>query len=346
MSRYYARLTDAQRAPSLYKQAQTGARLMRETTRLTSRDELVLFVPGPDVSAFLAAFPERISRAVEQSCAFAIEEYLASAAQDVHAVIGPPADARRRWVWCAEAEKLRSWISIARETGASRFRIVPELSLLRPDEAPVQLGDVTLVFVDERPVAIEASWPVDVQKAVFDSAIAPTKPSNPVDWLIARAEEDAALVDLSRNMPGVDPLSGPQLDLSAKLLAAAAALFAFLLGHASLERGAQSKALAALNAGQVAQSVETKAALSLESFTHLSSSLMQAVQASPDTRILTLTYSREPDGQLRAALSHSDFNSGEALRAHLQQQGLSVGGSEARVEGSRILNEIVIGDSP
>jgi hypothetical protein len=313
--------------------------------RLGRRDELVLFVPGAEVSAFAAAFPERVSRAVEQSGAFAVEEHLAAPAQDIHAVIGSKIDARRRWVWCTSKARLEDWIAHAQSTGAGRYRIVPDLSLIGPGDRPVRLDGVTLAFQNERPIAIEAGWPEDIQRLLIEPEVIETVPRDAMAWLIERAESNDALVDLARDVSR-NQTNPPSLKAASELLAVMGALLLLLIGQTALEKRAQLRAIAALQAdaadGMVLDSAEAVSA----TFRQLSSGLIQVVQTQQGVHIKSLTYSSEPQARLRAVLTHPDFKSDETVRAQLQDRGFLINGVETTSEESHIISEITIGVEP
>jgi general secretion pathway protein L len=356
--RFFAFLTETGPGAGFVRGDGGAVRAARRNERPGGQDELILFVPGADVSCHRAELGARITADVLKAAAFAVEDELAVPAEDVHAAIGPErSGSSARDVYVVAADRMTAWMAAAQGFGAGRFQLVPDYSVLPDRDCTFDLGTHMIGKRGGRGFALDKSWPEDVQGALLGHQ--PAEQVADALALLARlAGERTALVDLRSGRfahRSAAALSAGQARLPVLL---AASLGVLLIGEALLSTAAMGRLTKGLQADAAARYGATHPGAALPaapgaaktgadtgavkaSFRDLSGVLYGAMDASPGARLIAMRFDADT-GELRATLLYPSFGADQALKSAIEGKGLSVRLGEARTQNDRVLGDLVI----
>jgi len=189
-----------------------SARLIRLTTggsedvdRPRENDEIVIFVPGSDVSIFHRPLPTKGDRLSRQAAPFAIEDDVASSVSDLHIALGPePSDLTTpRELQVVRLSAMQLWLESLREHGLAGAQLVAEQSLFDEGEL-LDLGPRVVGALAAGPFAFDTNLPRDILTALIDGeSVSDVSSGDPLTILAQRFEErSSAVVDLRQGRFG------------------------------------------------------------------------------------------------------------------------------------------------
>ncbi|MEO1407025.1 MAG: type II secretion system protein GspL, partial [Pseudomonadota bacterium] len=140
-----------------------------DVSRARDSDEIVLFVPGTDVSIFQRALPTKGDRQSRQAAPFAIEDDVATPVEDVHIALGPePKDlSTPRDLYVVDRAQMHSWNARLSSHGLTSARLVPEHALLDDGEV-LDIGPCIIGRLSSGPFAFDADLPRDILTALLE----------------------------------------------------------------------------------------------------------------------------------------------------------------------------------
>ena len=154
----------------------SGLEPVPESAGIPSGADVVVFVPGTEVTAHRVRAAARRPVELTRLATFAIEDDLAVPVESVHvAVSADQDDAGFRIVYAVSHTVMQHWLAQLEAAGLGSARIVPDLSLLPPTEQ-VDFGRYQLLTVEGRPVAFDNDWPSDVMSALLKGTEANAAP--------------------------------------------------------------------------------------------------------------------------------------------------------------------------
>jgi len=326
--------------------------------------ELVVFVPGTDVSAHRVRLTARRPAELVRLATFAIEDELAVPVDTMHvAIAAEQEETGHRQVYATSRNQMEAWLGDLQAAGFGSARLVPDLSVLPASEA-VDFGTHQLMVIDGRPVAIDTRWPADVMAALTRNAHAmrPADQSDRLGQLAEWAERVPRLSDLRQGeyaRPSERSLSVSQFRLPAAL---AASLFLAWSAQSFWSVQKMQQLTAALNAETEriyaavfpGQSIPSNPAASLRAqrggasgplapdFEQTSAALYGAVAETPGASLVSLRYDRGTS-ELRATLTYPAFGSDLDLKKAVEATGMRVNLGDTRLEDGRVVGDLSIG---
>ena len=263
-------------------------------------------------------------------------------AQDLHAGASSADSQDAGFVYVTAREAMDAWAAAARQLDVQRVIFVPEQSVLAREAGPLHLGDRLLVWLEDRPAAIETVWPQEVLNALMPGVAVPAAP---VD------DPLAALAGAWLHDGGADLATGPYdlrrrraLDMARmKTLGALAAVLAVALGAQTALSTHAMDSLATRIAGRTAQMpAGTLAAGAREGQMRLmSAALFRGLDAQPGTRLRSLRYEAET-ATLKATVEFARIGADQQVRDAIAATGLTAEAGDLRTEGNVIVGDIRI----
>ena len=342
----------------------SGLEPVPEGAGIPSGADVVVFVPGTEVTAHRVRAAARRPVELTRLATFAIEDDLAVPVESVHvAVSADQDDAGFRIVYAVSHTVMQHWLDQLEAAGLGSARIVPDLSLLPPTEQ-VDFGRYQLLTVEGRPVAFDNGWPSDVMSALLKGTEANAAPrrAESLTELALWAEAAPRLTDLRQGTyarASETGLSLKQFRLPAALAAtlfvawgAQTALSVHTMKNLTATLDAESRAqYAAAFPGQpvppnpaAALRSRTGAATSVAapSFQQTSAALYGAVESVSGANLVSLRYDRAI-GELRATLTYPAFGADLDLKTAIEATGLQVSLGDTRLEDGRVVGDLSIG---
>ena len=326
--------------------------------------DVVIFVPGTDVTAHVVRSGARRPSELARLATFAIEDDLAMPVDSVHVAVSAESGAEGgRLVYAVAHEQMQAWLDQAQQAGLGAARIVPDLSLLPPEDH-ADFGTHQLLSVEGRPVALDARWPDDVMSALVKRAgiTAASPRADALLQLADWAEAASRLTDLRQGQyarPSEQAVSLKQFRVPAAL---AATLFLAWGAQAMLSIHAMKDLTNALNAetGRLYASAFPgapvppnpaaalrarkggQAAAQAPDFLQASAALYGAVAETSGSALVSLRYDRGL-GELRATLTYPAFGADLDLKNAVEATGLVVNLGDTRLEDGRVVGDLSIG---
>lgn len=380
MARRFYTLLPGQGEPAEYAHwSDKGMRLMSSReAKIDPGDEIIVFVPGTDVTCFDIRLPAQAMTQLRRSAAFALEDDLAVAVEEVHVAIGQPLPGGLRPVHVVDPELMTQWVSLLNAAGLKSARLVTDISVLPDTPTAVDAGSHILLSTGHRRFAADASLPDDALGALAQTAATPLATSSrdlarrlgvtaceptsmPLLGQLAQwAEAAGPLTDL-RQGPFV---SRKQAEFKigawrATLILAGAAALAFLSVTAletrslsqlasALDRQARDTYSAAFPGmpvpGNLASAVRSQQAAPVTRrlpFLDAAALLYEAIPADSDITIQAMRYDYAT-GRLIANMTYPGFGSDTDLKITLEGKGLSVTVGDSRQQDGQVLGDITM----
>lgn len=342
----------------------SGIERLESGAALPSGADLVIFVPGTEVSAHRVRATARRPAELMRMATFAIEDDLAVPVESVHVAVAPEPDADgTRLVYSVSQALMGAWMDRMTAAGLSAARLVPDLSVL-PAGQHVDLGTHQLLAAGNTPLAIDNHWPSDVMAALQREAggSAAPRPVDRLSQLAEWAETQSRLTDLRQGAyarPSESPLSLRQFRLPAAL---AAGLLVAWSVQAAWSVHAMNQLTNALNAetqrlyaaafpgvsvpanpaAALRSQAGTPSGASAPSFQQTSAALYGAIAGLDGTTLVSVRYDRAM-GELRATLTYPAFGADLDLKQAVEETGLRVNLGDTRLEDGRVVGDLAIG---
>lgn len=329
--------------------------VLRSATERLEPARVVAVVPGEAAPVRLTELPPTRSAAQAASAArFLVEDQLAAEREATHAAVSAPDADGRRWTAFADAERVRAWLARLAELGVDPDVLLPEaLTLPAPEPGgavAAETGEaLTLVRTGDRAFALET----DLVETVLGRS--PRR--------IGDAEREAALITAAR-APLVDLRQGAFARSGAEgpsrrrlaTLAAAVAVAPLLVWTAEAVRFdmqarkirseltenarrtdpnlSRSASLEVLRSGLVRQAGERSGTAGV-------AALFAAVERVEGARLDMLVLN--PDGAVRATLTHGAYADLEAMRAALAASGFDLREDATVEDAGRVVSDVTVG---
>ncbi len=379
--RIYARFPNDPTAPLEFAiaDARGVSRLAGEPQHLRAGEPVIVFVPGTEVGSFQAAIPARNDREARRAALFAIEDDLASPAEQLHVAVSAPDSAGERDILVCDLQQMHVWLERLKTEKITVALLIPEYAVLPRDSCVYELGDRVLVNVNGQRAAIDSDAPSELLRAIVatdpgevevhgrDVASRLNRPA------ISTVDHDA-IVTLARleqeNGHGHDlrqgdfaprqSLSLPELSAWRRpaVLAAVAGvtwLAATVLETSSLNDAARDLQLQATASYQAAFAEEGSvsdparrineklaggAGARLD-FQRSIAILFQSLESVEGASLRSLRYDRAA-GELRASVDYSGYGDDLRLAEILGQSGFEAELGDTRSNGSAITGEVMV----
>lgn len=347
---------------------------------LRSGDDVVLFVPGTEVTCLSVALPARNEREARRAARFAIEDDVASPVEELHVALSAKQgdDARQLWV-CHEA-LMEAWTGRLMAAGVDDVQIVPEFAVLPPEDVALDAGERLLLRVNGQPMALDSTVPDDLLRAVASSGETPLSIYG--NHLAARLGLHPAgdvaihplqtLADLySANEPAMDlrqgqfakrtSLSLPDFGKWQVPAAIAASAALIWLGYINLETRSLNRASEILRAeaqarytavysdegrvtnpaARVQDKLGSRGPGALD-FEATAAVLYASIQSVEGASLRTLRFDRE-QGLIRVSVEYGAYGDDLQLAEALSASGLRAELGDTRNAGNRITGELTLG---
>jgi len=336
--------------------------LLAPKDRPDSSDAVTVAVPATEVT--IAAVRLVGSRRADwlRTARFAVEDDIAVPVESLHVAIGPRDSSSGQGVVCMVARPvMEDWMQRLSDAGLEDARLVPDVTLLAADAAPLDIGDHILVSGNETRFAIDKSLPSDLVSALLQRAgQEPVRADDPLLALARNFAGGETGIDLRQS----EFARKAELPIDIKrfrLLAALAAALALAWGiytfasiramnqlEAVLDRQARAS-FAALYPGEpvpsnILAAVRERSGspqMSTASFREMAGVLYTALAEEEGVRLSSLRYDADA-GQLQAKLIYSAFGDDETLKTAIEVSGLSVRLGDARVEDGRVVGDLIL----
>ncbi|MEM6898980.1 MAG: type II secretion system protein GspL [Pseudomonadota bacterium] len=162
----------------LPEEGDTEVRLVRLTSsgcadvsRARDNDDVVLFVPGTDVSIFQRSLPTKGDRQSRQAAPFAIEDDVGSAIDDLHIALGvEPKDlSQPRDLHVVDRSRMEDWRERLADQGLAGAALVAEHSVLVEGDV-LDIGPRVIGLLPSGPFAFDTDLPGDILTALLNDA--------------------------------------------------------------------------------------------------------------------------------------------------------------------------------
>lgn len=334
----------------------------RTSARPGAGDQVVVFVPGTDAVMFRTRLPGKRAAEILRAAGFAIEDELAVPAERTHvAVSGRPDGADLRSVFAVDVDVMQTLVAALDGARLGHCAIVPELSVLPEGGALYDFGDRILGKVDQRAIAVDASWPADVQSALFKTMPQHAEPvADPLLQLAYWAGEASALTDLrqgayaraAKTSISLEALKTPAMLLAALSVAGLVEMGLSVTAMNRLDANLQSVAESTYRqafgddeaGGDLAAGVKAKLAAAPQidtDFVSMSALLYAALETAPGVAVTSLRYDRDL-GELSAALSYPAFGADLQIKSAAEAQGGIVRLGDTGVEDGRVVGDVTL----
>jgi type II secretion system protein L len=343
------------------------------------RDEIYVFVPGTEVGCHTVRLPSQPAEQLRRSAAYALEDEMAVAVEDVHVAVGQTSgSAGDRPAFLVDPELLEGWIDRLRSLNLDHAHLVADISVLPATDMLVEAGPHILFASPNARFATDTSLPDDALQALlpaggalprlFGASIArrlgrsaDAEPDMPLILRLAQwAELQGSLTDLRQGRFAQN--SGTSFDLQAwrPLLAGAAGTIVLFLAATALEASALSALRDSLDAqarsiyagANPGAGVPEDLSASLREqgpsgsaqqlgFLELSALLYEAL---PDDGMITIQGLRfdAETGRLVASMSYPDYGGDIDIKARLQARMLNVTLGDSRKQDNRVVGDITL----
>lgn len=333
----------------------------RTSARPGAGDQVVVFVPGTDAVMFRTRLPGKRAAEILRAAAFAIEDELAVPAERTHVAVSErPDGSDLRSVFAVDVDVMQGLVGLLDGARLGHCAIVPELSVVPEGGALYDFGDRILGKVDQRAIAVDASWPADVQSALFKTTPQLAEPvADPLLQLALWAGEASALTDLRQGVYA----RAAKTSISLEALKTPAMLLAALSVAGLVEMGLSVTAMNRLDAnlqsvaestyrqvfgddarGDLSAAVKAKLAAAPEidnDFVSMSALLYAALETTPGVAVTSLRYDRDL-GELSAALSYPAFGADLQIKSAAEAQGGIVRLGDTGVEDGRVVGDVTL----
>ncbi|MAN46208.1 MAG: hypothetical protein GYB49_09265 [Alphaproteobacteria bacterium] len=361
---YYSEVPAVGEAWRFARPGPSGMDLLPEGEIPPTGSELVVFVPGTEVTAHHVKIAARRPAELARLAAFAVEDELSVPVESIHAAVSPGmTDTSVRQVYAVSADQMERWLEQIASLGFETARLVPDLSVI-PAGAFVDVGDRLLFATGEHAMAIDAAWPSDVMAALLKQA-GIDQEAQRVDGLLQLAEwaeQCGKLTDIRQGRfanarEAALPLKQfrPLAVMAAAVVAAWGASLA-LSTHSmqNLTEILKAQAKADYAEAYPGSPVPSNPATALRSsqgegigrrvptFMDASAVLYGAVEATPGASLISMRYDRMA-GELRATLTYPAFGADLDVKKAMEAVGLSVDLGDTRLEDGRVVGDLVIG---
>lgn len=328
-------------------------------------DEIVLFVPGTDVSLLSAVLPARSEAEIKRAAPYAVEDDLAVPVEDLHFSVEAAASDRQapRMIHAVAIDKMQNWSDwLISRPAFRRAQLVAEQSVIR-SESIYKVEDQYIGNISGRTFVLDMGFPEDMLRTVLQGRQAETvSRTDYLRRLASHAEQAGALIDLRQGQfragSTANAMGLRQWRLSAGL---AVALGAVLCASTLLETSALRADLSKVEASiaksfqtafpdaspptnyvrAVARAVSEQGGGQQITFREASAALYLALQGVPDAQLLSLRYTQE-DGELVAKIAYAAYGNDAALKATLVELGLEANLGDARQERAGVVGDIII----
>jgi len=379
--RIYARLPSDRTAPLEFAiaDAKGVSRLDGGPEDLRAGEPVIVFVPGTEVGSFKAAIPARNDREARRAALFAIEDDLASPAEQLHVSVSGPDSAGQRGILVCDFQQMQAWLQRLKTEKIKPAALVPEYAVLPDVSCVFDLGDRVLVNVNGQRAAIDADAPSELLRAIVATDPGEVEVhGRDVASLLNRPAISAigqdAIASLARleqeNGYGHDLRQGdfaprqslalPELSTWRRPAALAAVagitwLAAMALETSSLNDAARDLRLQATASYQAAFSEEGRVtdparrineklaggAASRLDFQRSVATLFQSLESVEGASLRGLRYDRA-GGELRASVDYSSYGDDLRLAEVLGQSGFEAELGDTRSNGSAITGEVTV----
>ena len=364
MRPYYSEIPRPGEAWRFARPVPSGMELLPEGEMPPAGSELVVLVPGTEVTAHRVKLAARRPAEIIRLAAFAVEDELSVPVERIHAAVSPGmTDTSVRQVYAVSNDQMERWLEQISSLGFDKARLVPDLSVL-PAGAFVDVGDRLLFAGGEHLMAIDTAWPSDVIAALLKQA-GIDQEAQRVDALLKLAEwaeQAGKLTDLRQGYfahasEAALPLKQfrPLAIMTASAVAvwvASLALSTHSMRNLTGILKAQAKAdYAAAYPGSPVPSDPAVALRSTQgegvvtgtpSFMDASAVLYGAVEAAPGSSLISMRYDRMA-GELRATLTYPAFGTDLDVKKAVEAVGLSVDLGDTRLEDGRVVGDLIVG---
>ena len=341
-----------------------GIETLPPNATLPSGADMVVFVPGTEVSAHRVRMTAKRPAEMTRLAAFAIEDELAVPVDTMHVAVAAAQEASdHRLVYAVSRQSMAGWLDALDSAGIGAARLVPDLSVL-PASTHVDFGSRQLATISGRPVAIDPYWPSDVMAALMrETGAEPNiQQTDSLTQLASWAENAPRLVDF-RQGEYARP-SEQSINLTRFRLPAALAASLFLAWTAqsvwSIEKmkqltaGLDAETARLYAAAFPDQPMPSNPAAALRAsegnasrsptadFEQTSAGLYGAVAETPGASLVSLRYDRNM-GELRATLTYPAFGADQDLKQAVEQTGMRVNLGDTRLEDGLVVGDLSIG---
>lgn len=333
----------------------------RTSSRPGAGDQVVVFVPGTDAVMFRTRLPGKRAAEILRAAAFAIEDELAVPAERTHVAVSERADGSGlRNVFAVDVDVMQGLVGALDGARLGNCAMVPELSVVPDGDALYEFGDRILGKVDQRAIAVDASWPADVQSALFKTPLQQIEHvADPLLQLAIWTGEASAVTDLRQGVYAraakasidVDSLKTPAMLLAALSVAGLVEMGLSVSAMNRLDSSLQSVAESTYRQtfgddarGDLTAAVKTKLAAAPEvgnDFVSMSALLYAALDATPGVSVTSLRYDRDL-GELSAALVYPAFGADLQIKSAAEIQGGIVRLGDTGVEDGRVVGDLTL----
>ncbi len=362
MSAHYVTILPAPGRPWEMACVENGnVRLCRSGDGAGPRDLCTVIVPGTDVILHRIRLSAGRQADRLRAARFSLEDEMSAPVETLHAACAAQAGADGLTDTCAvSASRMKDWIAELQTAGLPRARLIPDVSLLA-DTGAVDLGTHILAQIAGRPVAIDASLPLELRSALSGLIAAPpVKVGEPLLWLAGQVAAGHTGIDLRQGVFAQKQETGAnmaRLRLSGILAACLgiACLTQTMLGTHYTNRlsdGLQDEARKIYAAAFPGQPVPANLPAALRdqagtpsassaSFRDMSAVLYSALADASQVRLTSLRYDGDL-GELRASLVYPAFGDDQNLKTGLEARGLVARLGDTRYESGRVVGDLIL----
>ncbi|RAN33119.1 type II secretion system protein GspL [Hyphomonas pacifica] len=361
---YYSEIPAAGSTWRFARSSTSGVELLPTGQMPPAGSELIVFVPGTEVTSHSVKIAARRPAELSRLAAFAVEDDLSVPVECIHAAVSSgPTQTGVRQVYAVSNDQMERWLEQVASLGFGKARLVPDLSLV-PVGAFVDIGDRLLFATDEHAMAIDAVWPSDVIGALLKQAGVELE-ARRVDGLVQLsewAEQTGKLTDLRQGRFAHASEAALPLKRFRPLALMTAALIAVWVTSLALSTHsmqnlteillAQAKANYAAAypdspvpsnpAATLRASQGTGVRDAIPAFIDTSAVLYGAVNSTPGANLISMRYDRQA-GELRATLTYPAFGADLDVKRAIESVGLNVDLGDTRLEDGRVVGDLVIG---
>lgn len=336
-----------------------------QSTKVRARDEIILFVPGDEVTVVFAPVPVRSGAQAREAAAYSVEEEIAVSVEDEHVALGAPgADLTvPRAVHVVAKQKMIAWRdALNGQSVLANAKLVSAPSVLS-DGVVLEVEGTYLAHIDGRAFGIGADMPERIAETLFANREVNSLSVQEALATLARFAEGAGeLVDL-RQGDFQARASARLQDFRAwrtSALLAVAVLLAWV-GSSLLQIQALNQETAALEA-RVAQTYRAAfpdapartnyvraVATALDErgegqidFRDASAALYSALQSLPNAELRAIRFDEVSSGFV-ARIAYSAYGEDAELKAALAEEGFVATLGALRQEGTKVVGDVAFG---
>lgn len=325
-------------------------------------DDVTIIVPSTEVTLETVRLVGSRRADWLRTARFAVEDDIAVPVESLHVAIGPRDNASGQGIVCMVARPvMQDWMQRLADAGLEDARLVPDVTLLAANAAPLDVGTRILVSGEENQFAIDKSLPSELVSALVQRAgQAPQQAEDPLFALARNFAAGETGIDLRQAefaRKAELPIDVNRFSLLAGL-AAAVALAWGIYTFASIRAMNQLEAVldqqtrasfAALSPGEpvpsnILAAVRDRsggAQKPVAGFREMAGVLYKALAQEEGVRLSSLRYDADA-GQLQAKLVYSAFGDDETLKNAIEAGGLSVRLGDTRVEDGRVVGDLIL----